>query len=305
MAKDFYQVLGLNKGANEQEIKSAYRKLALQWHPDKHKGEKDAEQRFKEINEAYEVLSDPQKRQQYDTFGSAGAGGQGFQGFGNGNFDFQSFGGGGFADIFESFFGASGFNGGRADGPRRGSDIEASIQISFRDAAFGAEKDLEITKPDGQGGRVKERVKVKIPAGIGNGSTIRLTGKGGKGVRGGRDGDLYITLLVEKHPKFVRAGADVHSEVTIHLLQGVLGTTIEVETLHGNAEIKVPAGTADGTVFKIAGKGAAELNTGGMGDHLVKVRLDVPKKLSKREKELYEELAAEAKIDVKKGGLFW
>lgn len=379
MAKDLYEILGVDKKATDAEIKAAYRKLALKWHPDKHKGEKEAETKFKEINGAYEILSDNKKRQQYDTFGSAGGrggfggGGAGFEGF-----DFSGFSGGGgagnFADIFESFF-SGGMGGGASGGRRagngaiRGNDIEAEIRISFEDAVFGTEKDLEITKPDvckrctGKGAepgsaiisckncsgtgevrqvrntilgqmttatvchecngegrvpekvcgechgttrvRAKERVKVKIPAGVDNGSTIRLSGKGEGGVKGGKAGDLYINLQVEPSKKFVRSGADVHSEVWISVVHAVLGGEVRVDTLRGGQMIKIPAGTQDGKVFKLSEQGAPKLGGSGNGDHLIKVRVQVPEKLSKREKELYMELAKEAGIDVKKGGLFW
>ncbi len=382
MAKDLYEILGVEKKATDAEIKGAYRKLALKWHPDKHKGEKEAETKFKEINSAYEILSDKKKRQQYDTFGSAGGAG-GFGGGGAGaagfdGFDFSNFSGGGgasnFADIFESFFGGgmNGGGGGRrsgGSGAMRGNDIEAQIKISFEDAVFGTEKDLEITKPDvckrcsGKGaepgsqiitcktcqgsgeirqvrntilgqmstasvcpechgeGRVpekvcgechgttrvrgKERVKVKIPAGVDNGSTIRLSGKGEGGVKGGKAGDLYINLQVESSKKYVRSGADIHSEVSIPVVQAVMGGEVRVETVRGQQMIKIPHGTQDGKVFRLTEKGAPKLGGSGNGDHLVKIRVHIPDKLSKREKELYIELANEAGIDVKKGGLFW
>lgn len=371
--KDLYEILGVAKGADEKAIKAAYRKLALEWHPDKHKGDKAAEEKFKEINQAYEVLSDKQKRQQYDTFGAAGGqggfpgGGQGFSGF-----DFSGFGGGGgFADIFESFFGGNA-GGGRSKPrtqARRGNDIEAGIKISFEEAVFGAEKELEITKPDvcnhcegkghekgskmvncgncqgtgevrevrqtllgqmatsrvcevcyGEGQvpekkcevchgtsrvRTKQRVKVKIPAGVDNGSTIRLSGKGEGGVKGGSAGDLYIVLSVEVSKRFVRSGADIHSVIEIPVVQAVLGGEVKIETLHGAEVIKVPAGTEDGKVFKLSGKGVPFLNREGHGDHLAKIKVIIPEKLSKREKELYLELAQESGIEVKKGGLFW
>lgn len=375
MAKDLYEILGIKKDADDKEIKSAYRKLALKWHPDKHQGDKEAEAKFKEINQAYEVLSDKQKRQQYDTFGSADGGAGGFPG-GAGGFDFNGFAGGGaggFADIFEQFFGgAAGGSGGRGpkkQGPIRGNDIEARIQIPFVEAVFGNEKELEITKRDtckkcdGEGNepgssiitcrvcsgsgeirtvrntilgqvstarvcdncngagkvpekqcsecdgamrvRTKERVKVKIPAGVDNGSTVRLSGKGEAGLFGGPHGDLYIQLEVKPHEKFVRSGADIHGEKKIHLVQAVLGDEIEVETVHGKERIKIPAGTVDGKVFKIKGQGAPKLGSSGQGDHMVKIRIEVPDKLSKKEKELYGELAKEAGLDIKKsGGLF-
>lgn len=382
MAKDLYEVLEIKKDATDGEIKSAYRKAALKWHPDKHKGDKDAEEKFKEINNAYEVLSDKQKRQQYDTFGSAGGpggfggGGQGFGGFGGGGqgfggFDFSG-GSSGFADIFESFF-TGGAQGGGRSGQRkrtnvRGSDIETNIKITFEEAVFGVEKELEITKADkcehcdGKGsepgtkiveckdcngrGEVKsvrntilgqiattrvcdtcegegkipekkcgvchgttrvrktERVKVKIPAGVDHGSTIRLSGKGEAGIKGGAYGDLYLVLLVSENKKFERSGLNIHSKLKIHLVQAVLGDEIEVETIHGMKKIKIPAGTEDGKVFKLSGSGIEAIGGGKKGDHLVKVKLEIPKKLSKREKELYSEIAKESNLNLKKGGLF-
>ncbi|MBU1151621.1 molecular chaperone DnaJ, partial [Patescibacteria group bacterium] len=362
MQKDLYKILGIEKGASDAELKSAYRKMALKWHPDKHKGDKDAETKFKEINMAYEILSDKSKRQQYDTFGSTGGSGghgggggfSGFQGFDYGN------GGGDFADIFESFFGGGGGRSRRAkDGPMRGNDIEANVKISFEEAVFGTEKELEISKPDvcghcdGSGAepgspiktcencggageirsvkntilgqmattrtcdmcagkgkvpekkcgkchgttrvREKDRVKIKIPAGVDNGSTIRLSGKGEGGVNKGPSGDLYINLVVEPSKKFVRYGQDIHSEAKLHLLQAVLGAEVKVETVQGKATIKIPPGTEDGKVFKLSGKGVPKINSSSHGDHLVKVKIDVPAKLSKKERELYEQLAKESK----------
>lgn len=374
MNKDLYEILGVAKGASDSEIKAAYRKLAMKWHPDKHKGEKDAEQKFKEINVAYEILSDKKKRQQYDTFGSTGGPGGG--GFGGAQgFDFSGFNNGasGFADIFEAFFGGGmggAKRGGRKSGSMRGNDIEADIRITFEEAVFGTQKELEITKPDtcahckgngaepgssivscktcggsgeiravrntilgqistshtcdecrGEGRvpekkcsvchgtsrvRVKERVKVRIPAGVDNGSTIRLAGKGEGGVKGGGTGDLYITLQVEPSKKFFRHGTDIHTELKIHLVQAVLGDEVDVETIHGPEKIKIPAGTEDGKVFKLSGKGVQRINAseGQHGDHLVKIRIEIPQKLSRREKELYGELADEAGLDIKKSGFF-
>ncbi|MBI5753533.1 molecular chaperone DnaJ [Candidatus Peregrinibacteria bacterium] len=371
MAKDLYEILGVSKGAGDQEIKNAYRKLALKYHPDKHKGDKDAETKFKEINQAYEVISDKSKRQQYDTFGSTGGpgGGGGAQGFGG--FDFGSTdGASGFADIFETFFGGGAGGKSRSSrksgGAMRGNDIEANIKITFEEAVFGCEKDLEISKPDqcghckGSGAepgsavvtckkcrgsgeirtvrntilgqmstahvcddcdgagrvaekkctvchgmtrvRTKDRVKVRIPAGVDNGSTIRVTGKGEGGAKGGGSGDLYINLAVESSKKFVRAGMDIHAEVEIPVVQAVMGGEVEVDTLDGKQTIKIPAGTQDGKVFKLSEKGVARIGGNTRGNHLVKIRVKVPEKLSKREKELYLELAKEAGVDVKKGG---
>lgn len=374
MAKDLYEILGVAKGANDQEIKNSYRKLALKYHPDKHKGDKASEEKFKEINQAYEVLSDKSKRQQYDTFGSANGPGGGFGGGGGGQgFGGFDFGGGasGFADIFETFFGGAGGGGKsrssrKSSGAVRGNDIEANIKITFEEAVFGCEKELEISKPDqcghckGNGAepgssivtcrkcggsgeirmirntilgqmstahvcdecngagrvaekkctvchgttrvRTKDRVKVRIPAGVDNGSTIRVTGKGEGGARGGGSGDLYINLGVEASRRFVRSGTDIHSEVEIQAVQAVLGGEVEVDTLDGKQTIKIPAGTQDGKVFKISEKGVVRIGGSARGNHLVKIRVKIPEKLSKREKELYIELAGEAGIDIKKGG---
>jgi len=380
MAKDLYEVLGVSKTATDAEIKSAYRKLAMQWHPDKHKGDKDVEQKFKEINVAYEVLSDKKKRQQYDSFGSTsgpggynGGGQGGFGGFNGMGFDFSDFsdGASNFADIFETFFGGSGRSSSRKKkgGAVRGNDIEASIKITFEEAVFGCEKELEITKPEvcshckgsgaepgsnvvscktcsgtgevrsirntilgqvatsrtcdscnGEGKipekkctqchgstrvRDKERVKVKIPAGVDNGSTVRISGKGEGGVKNGPSGDLYINLEVIPSKKFIRHGLDIHTEFPIHLVQAVLGAEVKVDTLYGEELIKIPAGTQDGKVFKLSEKGVAKIGGGMKGDHLIKIKIIIPTKLSKKEKELYEQLATEAGADVKKGGLFW
>ncbi|MCD6109413.1 molecular chaperone DnaJ [bacterium] len=374
--KDFYDTLGVDRNASDQDIKKAYRKLAQKYHPDKNKGDKESEQKFKEINEAYETLSDKQKRSFYDQFGST-QGAEGSSGFGgfSGNaqgFDFSSFSGGfggGFADIFESFFtgGSHGTNKGRhAHGPKRGEDIEARIKISFEESVNGTSRELEITKAEkcdhckgtgaepgskistcktcggtgevkevrqtilgqiatsrvcpechGEGQmpekkctichgttrkRVSEKVKVKIPAGISNDSTIRLSGKGEAGLKGGPYGDLYLHITVTPSKNFVRSGDDIHSEQSIHLIQGVLGNEIDVKTIYGNVKLKIPAGTPSGKIFKLKGYGMPRLNTNQKGDHYLKIILNIPSKLSKKERELYGELAKEAKIDLKSGG---
>lgn len=371
MAKDLYEILGVPKTASEQEIKKAYRKLALKYHPDKHKGDKEIEQKFKEINNAYEVLSDKQKRQNYDQFGSAdfrGGGGGGFGGaqdFGGG-FDFSSFGGsggfggGGFADIFESFFGGQSRQSSRRKGPRPGNDIEFRLDLEFKEAAFGTEKELLVTKPvsckhcsatgaepgsksvtcktcggsgeirqvrqtlfgqmatsrvcpecEGEGRtherkctvcggatriRREEKIKVKIPAGVDNDSTIRLSGKGEAGIFGGPAGDLYVHIRVAPSKKFARNGYDVHSEVHIHLLQAVLGDDINIETIREEVKLKIPAGTQSGKIFRLKEYGIEKLRGNGKGDHYVKIIVDTPVKLSRKEKDLYLQLAKESKI---------
>ncbi|MFC1647743.1 molecular chaperone DnaJ [Patescibacteria group bacterium] len=377
MPKNFYETLGVERGASDQDIKRAYRKKAQKYHPDKNKGDKAAETKFKEINEAYETLSDRKKRSFYDQFGqtqgAAGPGGaQGFGGFNAQGFDFSNM-GGGFADIFETFF--SGSAGGARSrtsrgGPVRGEDIQAQIRIKFEESVTGTDRELEITKAEkcehckakgaepgskiitcpvcsgtgeikevrqtllgqiatsrtcdtcrGEGTtpekkcsvchgttrtRKKEKVKVKIPAGINDDSTIRLSGKGEAGVKGGRYGDLYLHINIEPHREFVRSGDDIHTDQKIHLIQGVLGDEIEIPTVYEKIKLKIPSGTQSGKVFKIKGYGMPRLNTEQKGDHYLKIILDVPAKLSKKEKELYAQLANEAELDIKEGkkGLF-
>ena len=370
MAEDLYKILGIEKSASDKDIKSAYRKLALKYHPDKNKGEKGAEKKFSEINSAYEVLSDDKKRKQYDQFGAVPGAGGGFPGGGGGfpggaggvNFQGDA---GGFADIFESFFGGSGggagSRGGRRSGPRsaeaHGNDIEAVVALRFEEAAFGAEKELEITKPgkcehcDGKGAepgsaivnckgcsgtgeirsvrntilgqmvssstcsecsgtgkvpeqkckvchgttrvRVKDRVKVGIPAGVDTGTVIRVAGKGEAGAHGGGFGDLYVHIEIKSSELYSRRGVDVFSEMNIRLAQAVLGETIEVTSLHGDIKLKIPAGTQSGTVFKLANKGihrdaGASREGAKDGDHYVKIHIMIPKKLSKEEKKIFE-----------------
>lgn len=371
MANDFYDILGVNKSASDQEIKKAYRKMALQFHPDKHKGDKEAEKKFKEINQAYEVLSDKQKRASYDQFGAAGAdanhgygGFEGAQGFNGANFDFSSFSGsGGFADIFETFFGGGTAAGKKRSGPRQGDDIEFQLQLSFEEAAFGVEKDLMVTKivscdhchgtgaepgskvvtcPTCMGtgeiravrqtlfgqmatsracsecygeGKIHEKkctvchgttlirrsdkIRVRIPAGVDNDSTIRLSGKGEAGPFGGPNGDLYVHIRVTPSKKFVRNGYDLHNEVHVHLLQAILGDEIDVETLKNTVVLKIPAGTQSGKIFKLKEYGIDKLRESGKGDLYVKVVVDIPSKLSRKEKDLYLQLAKEDNLDLK------
>jgi molecular chaperone DnaJ len=364
MAKDYYSTLGISKTASDQEIKKAYRKMAMQYHPDKNKGNKESEAKFKEVNEAYEILSDKQKRSNYDQFGSAetgpgGFGGYGSQGFSGQGFDFSSFSGaGGFADIFESFFGGPTTRTGKKRGPMPGEDIEFQLSLSFEEAVFGTEKELMVTKsmtcdncrgtgaepgsksitcPECNGtgeirsvrqtlfgqmatsracptcygeGRVhekscsvchgatrvrkSEKINVKIPAGVDNDSTVRLSGRGQSGTFGGAAGDLYVHIRVLPSRKFVRNNYDIHSEAHIHLLQAILGATIDVETLKGPVGLKIPAGTQSGKIFKLKEFGVEKLRGSGFGDHYVKVVVDIPSKLSRREKDLYQQLAKEA-----------
>ncbi len=312
MAKDFYEILGVKKDANDQDIKRAYRKMAMEWHPDKHKGDKAAEAKFKEINKAYETLSDPQKRAGYDQFGEAGAnfaGGGGFGGgYSGGGFDFNNmqgnFDGQGFADIFEAFF--TGF-GAQRNGPRKGRNLEFELRVTFEEAVFGCEKELMITRPGRGGEKSTESIKVKIPAGVDNDSVVRLSGKGEPGVNNGPMGDLYVHIRVSPHKEFVRQNSDVHSALEISLLMAVLGDEVQVKTVHGEVTLKIPAGTQPGKVFKLKGYGIQKLHSEEKGDHYVKVQVAIPTKLSKKERELYLELANESPGGAqKKGGKgFW
>ena len=255
--KDYYEVLGVPKNASDDEIKKAYRKLAVKYHPDKNPGNKEAEEKFKEINEAHDVLSDKQKRERYDRFGHAGVGGSagnpfaGGNPFGNGgNFNYNGqafsfdFGGGGFDDILSSIFGF----GGGARRARKGADYQTSVTLSFEEAIFGANKTVSTNSG--------EQIKVKIPAGIDDGMSIKLHGKGGPAPEGGTEaGDLYIRIRVKPHKHLTREGAIILSEEHVDMVDAALGCEIEVETVDGKVTMKVPAGTQSGTPFKLSGHG--------------------------------------------------
>jgi DnaJ-class molecular chaperone len=287
MTKDLYEILGIDRNASENDIKKAYKKLALKYHPDRNPGDKEAEEKFKEINEAYSVLSDKTKRSRYDQFGHAGVGGDGGGnpfggGFGGGqsfNFDF---GGGGFEDIINAMFGGGGFR-----AARRGRDYRTSITIDFEDAIFGTTKTIAI---EGQ------QVKLKIPAGIYDGQSIRLNGKGGAApTADGQRGDLYVEIRVRAHKHLTREGELILSEVTIPMVDAVLGTEIDVETVDGKIRMRVPAGTQPGTNFKLSGHGAPRLGSDQRGPHIVTVNVEIPKNLTKKQKELIEEFKSAKK----------
>lgn len=357
---DYYKTLGVEKNASEQEIKRAYRKLAQKYHPDTGKGD---EKKFKEVTEAYEVLGDKQKRAQYDQFGSvrgdAGFGGFDFKGFENVDFGF----GGGFGDIFDTFFGSGTKRTARKNGPIEGDDIEMVIQITFEEAVFGTTKDIEVSRyeicnrckgktaepgtglktcdecsgtgqqikiqrtPLGQiqtsatcrtcegAGKIPEKkckecsgegrvlktskIKVKIPAGIHDQSVIRLKEKGEAGLQDGPYGDLFVHVSVTPSREFERIKEDIYTTQHIHLLQAVMGDEIPVKTIHGDVKLKIPAGTESGQMFKIKGEGVEKTGAVVKGDHYVKIKVDIPKKLSKKEKQLYEELVKESKLNIK------
>lgn len=350
-------MLGVSRTASDDEIKKAYRKLARQYHPDINKDNPDAAEKFKEVNEANAVLSDPDKRKQYDQFGhSAFANGAG--GAGAGGYDFGGFGGA--EDIFDMFFGgaARGFGGGRRNVQERGADLRLDLQIEFEEAAFGVEKDVKIKRNEtcdtchgkgatsdseivtcsecggsgqvqvtqntlfgrmvnvatcprckGEGkiiknpcktchgeGRVRKTatVKVRIPAGVDNGTRLRVSGAGDAGIRGNPSGDLYVYLSIKPHKLFTREGQTVLCEVPISIIQATLGDEIEVPTLDGKTTFKVPEGTQPNTTFRLKGKGIPRLQgtSGGVrGDQLVKVKVVIPKKLTDKQKELLKAFA--------------
>lgn len=295
--RDYYEVLGVAKGASDDEIKKAFRKLAVKYHPDKNPGNKEAEEKFKEANEAYGVLGDKTKRARYDQFGHAGVGGASGAGgnpFAGGGYNFNGqsfsfdFGGGGLDDILGSIFN---FGGGGFRAARRGRDYRTSVTISFEEAIFGVTKNLNV---DGK------TIKLKIPAGIFDGQSIRLSGKGGEAPdSGGQRGDLYVEIRVRAHRKLTREGDLILSEVTIPMTEAILGTEIDVETVDGVVTMKIPAGTQPGTNFKLSGHGAPRLGSEERGPHIVTIDVEVPRNLTRRQKELIEEFAK-----TKKRGFF-
>lgn len=363
--KDYYDVLGVSKTATADEIKKAYRKLARQYHPDVNKDNPEAAEKFKEASEAYSVLSDEQKRAQYDQFGHAafengGAGGAGgfggFEGFGG-------FGGGGMEDIFDMFFGGQG-RGSRGSnaGPQRGADLRFDLEITFEEAAFGLEREISLYRDEqcphchgngaepgskvetcpechgsgeirftqntmfgqmtnvrpcpkchGEGkiisepckecrgqGTVKnnKKLKVKIPAGVDNGSRLRVAGEGEAGAKGGPSGDLYVYLYVKPHKFFERDGTTVYCEVPINIVQATLGAEIKVPTLDGQVVMKVPEGTQPGKVLRLKGKGIPSLRNAARGDQLVRIKVVVPQKLNEKQKDALRKFAEISKDNI-------
>ena len=305
MAKrDYYEVLGLSKGASEAEIKKAYRRLARKLHPDVNPGDKAAQKRFQEVQEAYELLKDGEKRRAYDRFGHAGAGfGGGFDhrgasgtgGPGGAGFEGFHFEGGDLGDLFGNLFG-----GGRRSpgGPHAGEDTRAQIEVPFRDAVLGGMATLALrrerpcatcggTGRAGKGGcptcrgegvvAESERVRVRIPEGMENGGAIRLPGKGGAGGKGGAPGDLYVTVRVTPHTYFERYGNDIHGVVPITVKEAYAGAEIEVPTIRGPVRARVPPGTQGRQKFRLRSQGVKDPRSGEVGDHLYTVRIMVPK----------------------------
>ena len=294
---DYYKALGVEKNASADDIKKAFRKLAVKYHPDRNPDNKGAEDKFKEINEAYAVLSDTEKKQQYDTFGSSGFHNKysqedifrGFD-FGNAYKDMGGgVGGGGAEDIFSRLFGASfgrGAGRGFRAGAQKGADHEMEITVSFRDAAQGAERQVAFRR-NGQ----REELKVKIPEGVDNGSKIRISGKGAPGDGGGSAGDLYLIIHVQPDPVFSRDGGDLFVDRAITFTAACLGVSLDVPTLDGDKRIKVPAGIQPGTKIRLKGCGIKSMGSNAKGDLYVKIGVHIPETLTSEQKKLIEELA--------------
>jgi len=285
--RDYYEVLGIPRDAADEDIKKAYRNLAKKYHPDLHPNDKQAEARFKEINEAYAVLSTPEKRREYDAGGRVifegaptwpGAapppGGVDFSGF--------EFNLGGMEDIFGEFFGRGGRGAGRGPFPRKGRDIEYALDIDFLHAVKGTEVELTVRRDGGA-----EKVKVRIPPGIKDGQRVRVGAKG-EAAPGAQRGDLYITARVRPHPYLKREDNDIYIDVPVTIQEAMLGATVEVPTIEGFTKIKIPPGVGSGQRLRIRGKGVPSPE--GPGDEYVIIKVEVPKKVDKKTKELIEEL---------------
>ena len=348
--RDYYEVLGVGKDSSADQIKKAYRRLAMKFHPDKNPGDKAAEDKFKECAEAYEVLSDDQKKQRYDQFGHDGLRGSGMHDYSHMNVNDI---GDMFGDIFGDFFGGSRSRRARPNAPQRGYDLETTVQLTLKDIAAGAEKDIEFTRQDtcgecngngcekgkspdrcavcggtGQvqkaglggffqmvsacssckgagkvinhpcrkcrgGGEVpkKRKVIIKVPAGVHEGQGIRVAGEGEPGKNGGPRGDLYCYVRIKEHPFLVRDGSNLIATVPISFTQAALGAMIEVPSLSQTKQLKIPAGTQSGNVFRIKGEGLPDLRTRRQGDELVQVMVEIPKNLTSTQKKLLKDFA--------------
>ena len=290
---DYYETLGLKKGATADEIKKSFRKLAIKYHPDKNPNDKKAEDRFKEINEAYAVLSDPQKKSQFDQFGSDGfhqrySQEDIFRGF-NGSDIFREFGLGS-DDVFSRIFGGGGGfrQGARHGRSSKGGDFEMELTISFMEAFSGIEKRVAFTRE----GR-SEELSVKIPAGVDSGAKLRLAGKGGAGSGGGPAGDIYLNIVVRADQQYLREGSDIIMQQQIPFSHACLGGPLEVVTLDGTKRIKTPAGIQSGTKVRLKGLGFSQPGKVGRGDFYVQIRVAVPQSLSPRQSELLAALSHE------------
>lgn len=308
MAKrDYYEVLGVKRSASEEEIKRAFKKLARKYHPDVNPGDKKAEDRFKEVSEAYAALSDPEKRRQYDRMGHAAfAGGSPWGAHGapqNVEEILREF---GIGDIFGSFFGGGGgrgrgFSGGgfwgaqpppQPQGPTRGNDVNYSIEIGFDDSLKGMSTTITVPKmdvKDGSSRRTTERIQVKIPPGVASGSKIRLSSKGEPSPNGGPPGDLYIITKVRPHEYFERKGDNLYLDLPISLAEAILGTRVEIHTYEGTTKMTIPPCTKNGQTFRLTGKGAPHLKGGGKGDLYIRAQVQIPDHLDDESKELIRE----------------
>ncbi len=306
-AKDPYEILGVSRNATQEEIKRAYRRLAKKYHPDRNKGDKAAEEKFKEVQAAYEILSDPKKREEYDRFGAGGPTPNYHEwvrgphaGVHEVHFDFGDL--GDLASIFEQFFQRPGRRSrtrrthahaagdpfaSTATAPR-GQDLEHEIMLSFDEAARGGKRQILLESP---GGGPPEKIEVRIPAGVRDGQRIRLRGRGAPGP-GGR-GDLYLVCRISPHPYFRREGLDLYVDLPLSITEATLGTKVDVPTLNGKASVTVPPGTSSGTKLRLRGKGIRDERTGQVGDLYAVVKIAAPKDLSPRARELIEELHRE------------
>lgn len=315
--KDLYDVLGVGRTSSKADIKKAYYKLAKKYHPDSNKDDKSAEDKFKEITAAYEVLSDEEQRKMYDQFGHAGVdpnfqgfnggGGPGgpFQGFnfGDGSFHFSQSSSGGDIEIdpeelFDMFFGGGGGRRRGRRGPRRGADLQTHVRLSFKEAVFGSSKDVNLRyqTADNKGQvQVKERsVTVETPPGIDTGMNLRLSGQGAEGDPGAPAGNLLVQVIVDPDPYFERDGEDVHVQVPISVTQAILGGTVDVKTLSGDVEMKIPKGCQPETKLVMKGKGIQRLHGSGKGNQIVHLKIEIPKEITSRQEELLREFDDES-----------
>jgi curved DNA-binding protein len=275
--RDPYDVLGVQRGASAEEIRRAYRALARRYHPDVNK-DRDAEERFKEVSEAYEILSDPEKRERFDRFGGASDGGAEFGGFEAGDL----------GDLLETLFGEAGRRGGFAG---KGADQEAVLELSLEEAARGGRRTVALG--DGRS------FDVMVPAGVRQGQRVRLAGQGGAGSGGGPPGDLFLRVQVERHPRLRLDGRDLYVELPVTPWEAALGAEATVPTLGGSARVRVPAGSSTGSRLRLRGQGFPGPR-GGHGDLYATVKVMVPKHLTKRERDLFEQLAAASSFDPRK-----
>lgn len=303
MAKrDYYTVLGIPRSSSQEEIKKAYRKLAMKFHPDKNPDDKEAEAKFKEASEAYEVLKDPNKKRMYDQFGfngpqAAGFGGPG--GAGQPGFDPR---GDFFNDFFGDFFGDV-FAGAKAGGVRqaRGADLRYSLTISLEDAATGCEKKISFVR-ERNGKEDQAKLSISVPGGVKEGQRLKLRGEGDQPMGANKPGDLYVIVHFSEHPLFKRRDNDVLMELPISFVDALLGTKVEVPTLNGRASLTIPEGTHPGQVFRLKGKGFPDIGGYAPGDMLIKLIIDIPSDLSSEEKKILEELrSASEKSPLVKG----